>query len=78
MPLWNGDQLQQAFDGAAMGNQVAAMQLLAARGANPKAVAPPRELGDGAPVDDAITFAVRTGSVDALNWLADHGAQLQG
>ena len=76
-PLWDDRQLQQAFDGAAMGNQVAAMQMLAMRGANPKAMATPHKLEDGMPVDYAITFAVRTGAADALNWLADHGAQLQ-
>lgn len=77
MPLWDGDQLQQAFDGAALGNQADAMRVLADRGVNPKAAIRKPEFDDDAPTDQAIAFAVSTGAVDALKWLADHGAQVQ-
>lgn len=74
LPLWDREQVQQAFDGAAMGNQVALMQRLMERGADPRRTraedAPP-----GEPVDDAMTFATSTGAADALSWLASHGAR---
>lgn len=77
LPLWNREQVQQAFDGAAMGNQVATMQRLLQHGADPQRKRKEDTL-TGEPVDDAMTFAAGTGAADALRWLAEHGARPDG
>lgn len=77
LPLWNREQVQQAFDGAAMGNQVATMQMLLQHGADPQRKRR-EDTVTGEPVDDAMTFATSTGAADALRWLAEHGARPDG
>jgi hypothetical protein len=69
LPLWTHDDVQQALHGAAFGNHVDAMKALVAHGANPRQAVNEDPIGD-VPVDDAITAATNSGSVDALHWLA--------
>lgn len=74
LPLWSHDDVQQAFYGAAFGNHVDTMKALVAYGANPRQPIDENPIGDVS-VDDAITAAMSSGSVDSLQWLAEQNVR---
>lgn len=73
LPLWDQDDVQEAFNGAAFGNHVDAMRALVAHGADLH-----RPMDDDHPFDNVSSSAMRSGSVDALRWLGEQGVRISG